>query len=319
MAKPFSVVVVTCNHEKFIVECLESIKNQSVSEIELVVIDDASTDNTNVIVDSWLSKNKTRFVRRDFIRNEERLGVSHTHTLGVSQSTGDLVKYISGDDLLCENALENIIRFASSLSVFYFGYGIAMPFYDNLATGTRIFTEEIPKSRFLKDYGNDCKKQFRKLACFDFIPAPSSFFSRRAIERVGFFDAEFNRTEDWHTWLKFLLNDMNYSVLKKPIAMWRRHRQSISTSSSISADKEFLINQKMVIDKYIIPNMNRLSPLERYHVVCDKKYRETLAKGAKKATSKVVSKIYLALDPMMWRRIIEIVRSGSNKEIKHNL
>jgi len=191
-----------------------------------------------------------------------------------------------------------------------------MPFYDNLATGTRIFTEEIPKSRFLKDYGNDCKKQFRKLACFDFIPAPSSFFSRKAIERVGFFDTEFNRTEDWHTWLKFLQNDMNYSVLKKPIAMWRRHRQSISTRSSISADKEFLRNQLRVIDKYIIPNMNRLSLLERYHVVCDKKYRKTLAEGTKKTASRLLSKTYLALDPMMWRRIIEIVLSGSSKEIR---
>lgn len=319
MVHHFSVVVVTHNHEHFVEECLESINNQSLKKIELVVIDDASTDNTSDVVDRWFSRNDKRFVRKVLIRNEVRLGVSKTHTVGVSETTGYLVKYIAGDDFLCEDALENIVQFASNLSEFYFGYGIAIPFYDSLATSTRVFTEEIPRCRFLKDYGSDCKKQFRKLACFDFIPAPSTFFSRRAIEKVGFFDAEFTRTEDWHTWLKFLLNDMNFSVLRKPIAFWRRHRQSISTKSSISPDKNFLKDQIAVIDKYIIPNIDRLNCLERYHVLCDRKYRETIAEGTERTTLRFLSKAYLAIDPMMWRRIIEIMTSGSGKEIRKNL
>ena len=318
MAQLFSVVVVTHNHEHFVEECLESISNQSLKEIELVVVDDASTDNTNDVVDSWFSRNDKRFVRKVAIRNERRLGVSKTHTIGVSETTGDLVKYIAGDDLLCVNALEEIARFVSHLSEFYFGYGIAVPFYDSLATGTRVFTEEIPRSRFLKDYGSDCKRQFRKLACFDFIPAPSTFFSRRAIEKIGFFDEEFTRTEDWHTWLKFLLNDMNYSVLRKPIALWRRHRQSISTRSSISPDRSFLEDQISVIDKYITPNISRLNCLERYHVFCDRKYRKTMAEGTERTTSRFLSKVYLAIDPLMWRRVVEITTSGSSKEIRLN-
>lgn len=318
MAHLFSVVVVTHNHERFVEECLDSIRDQSLEEIELVVIDDASIDNTSDIVDRWFSRNDKRFVRKILIRNEVRLGVSKTHTVGVSKSSGDLVKYIAGDDLLCENALENIIRFVADLPEFYFGYGMAIPFYDSLATGTRVFNEEIPGSRFLKDYGGDCKKQFRKLACFDFIPAPSTFFSKRAIESVGFFDAEFTRTEDWHTWLKFLLNGMNYSVLRKPIAFWRRHRDSISTKSSISPDKLFLKDQIAVVDKYVTPNIERLNCLERYHVFCDRKYRETMAEGTERTISKFLSKAYLAIDPMMWRRIVEIAASDSSKQIRKN-
>ena len=53
-----SVVITNYNHEEYIVECLDSIKNQTYKNIEIIIIDDASTDNSVEVINNWIEINK---------------------------------------------------------------------------------------------------------------------------------------------------------------------------------------------------------------------------------------------------------------------
>ena len=77
----FSIVVLSYNQKSLIKETLNSIYNQSFKNIELVISDDASTDNTQKIITEWVEKN---------------LGISANHTAGIKLATGGFVKYIGG-------------------------------------------------------------------------------------------------------------------------------------------------------------------------------------------------------------------------------
>ena len=62
-----SVILVTYNSAKFVTETLESIKEQSYDNIELIITDDCSFDGTVEVCNNWIEKNKTRFVKTNII------------------------------------------------------------------------------------------------------------------------------------------------------------------------------------------------------------------------------------------------------------
>lgn len=62
-----SVVITNYNHEKYIVDCLDSIRNQTYKNIEIVIIDDASTDNSIEVINNWIEVNKYSLQKENFI------------------------------------------------------------------------------------------------------------------------------------------------------------------------------------------------------------------------------------------------------------
>ena len=71
-----SVPVITYNSSKFVLETLESIKAQTYQNIELIISDDCSTDNTVELCQKWVEENKERFVRTQIITSDLNTGVS---------------------------------------------------------------------------------------------------------------------------------------------------------------------------------------------------------------------------------------------------
>ena len=92
--------IVTCfNKEKFIEDCLLSIKNQTYSNKELIVIDDCSTDNSFEILKNF-DKNCTDFTVK-IIRNEKNQGQLASFLNGLENAEGEFVTLTDGDDILC--------------------------------------------------------------------------------------------------------------------------------------------------------------------------------------------------------------------------
>ena len=95
-----SVIVVVYNSSKTVLETLESIKNQTYKNIELVITDDASSDNTIEIVTEWGEKNRNYFNNFLVLKTEKNTGVSANVARGIQASKGEYYKDIAGDDLL---------------------------------------------------------------------------------------------------------------------------------------------------------------------------------------------------------------------------
>ena len=85
-----SVVVITYNSSKYILECLDSIYNQTYQKIELIISDDCSKDNTVEICRDWLAVNDDRFLGTNLVLSEINTGVSANCNRGVHVSHGEI-------------------------------------------------------------------------------------------------------------------------------------------------------------------------------------------------------------------------------------
>ena len=91
--KKVSVIIPMFNSEKYIVECLNSVINQTYHNLEIIVIDDCSTDNSINLVNSLKDK------RINLIKMKKNSGVSKARNKGVNKATGDYICFLDSDDV----------------------------------------------------------------------------------------------------------------------------------------------------------------------------------------------------------------------------
>lgn len=161
-----SIIVPTKNSAKFLGECLESIKNQTYQNIELIVVDNNSTDNTKEIARKYTGK--------VFNQGHER---SAQRNFGVVQSNGEYVLIIDSDMKLSEKVVENcVIKIESNKKI----VGII-----------------IPEESFGEGFWAQCKKLERSFYVgVDWMEA-ARFFRKETYEEVGGYDENMVSGEDW--------------------------------------------------------------------------------------------------------------------------
>ena len=86
-----SIIVVTYNSSKYILETLESAKDQTYKNIELIVTDDSSKDNTVELCKEWMQKNSARFVRTEVITVPQNSGIAANCNRGVNAAEGTCI------------------------------------------------------------------------------------------------------------------------------------------------------------------------------------------------------------------------------------
>lgn len=100
-----SIIVPVYNVEKYLEECLESLVNQTYKNIEILLIDDGSKDNSGKICDEYAEKDK-----RIKSIHQKNSGVSKTRNNGIELASGDYVMFVDSDDWLEKNACELLIN-----------------------------------------------------------------------------------------------------------------------------------------------------------------------------------------------------------------
>lgn len=109
---PFiSVIVPTYNSSKFFKATLESVKEQNYSNIELIVSDDCSTDNTVLLFEKWIKENQRIFKNAILITSPINTGLTKNCNRAFNSAKGEWIKYIEGDDLLNANCIQNYVDY----------------------------------------------------------------------------------------------------------------------------------------------------------------------------------------------------------------
>ncbi|MGL5050852.1 MAG: glycosyltransferase family 2 protein [Fusobacteriaceae bacterium] len=102
-----SIIVPAYNVEKYIKRCLDSLINQTLKEIEIIVINDGSTDFTGNIVKDFLKKDN----RIKYIEQENR-GLAGARNRGLKEAQGKYINHLDGDDYIDKNYYEDMFRHA---------------------------------------------------------------------------------------------------------------------------------------------------------------------------------------------------------------
>lgn len=251
-----SVIVITYNSADFILETLESIKNQTYKNIELIITDDKSKDNTVQICNNWIKENKGRFINFRIIVTANNSGIPANCNRGIQASKGEWIKLIAGDDVLLPDAIEKYIAFAEQNEECEIIHAkvIRMVHNGNILEYTN--AEKSPKTLHQR---MSPKKQFKLLRFSSMVKAPSVFIKKILLENLGYFDETIRLCEDWPFWLKLTLYGKRFYFLNEETVFYRIHEKSVYSGS----ENKFLITpfysiEKIIYEKYIRKNINLL-------------------------------------------------------------
>ena len=102
-----SIIVPVYNGEKSIERCLRSIQNQSYTNIEVIVVNDGSTDHTEKVIKKYVEEDaRFHYIKKD------NTGVSDSRNIGMASAKGEYFQFVDGDDWLVKRATEEFVRTA---------------------------------------------------------------------------------------------------------------------------------------------------------------------------------------------------------------
>jgi alpha-1,3-rhamnosyltransferase len=105
MSSLISIIVPLYNHEHYIVQTLESFKHEGYARLEVVVLDDGSSDNSYAVAKAWFMENPNAF-ERVVLEQQKNQGITKTLNNLVQLATGDFITMVASDDLLLPNGLQ---------------------------------------------------------------------------------------------------------------------------------------------------------------------------------------------------------------------
>ena len=216
-----SVIIPVYNEEDYLNECLDSIVNQSLEDIEIICVDDSSTDNSLNILKSYESDNRIKIISKE----HSGLGASRNVALDIAQ--GEYIVFLDSDDYLNLNALESLYDLAENKSLDCIIYKIAN---FNSATRKESHTDYFDM-KFLRDQVGGKVFDWAHVKDYLFkisVTSPSKMFKRQTIENIRF--PEGLLFEDNLFFIKVLFNAQRMYFLDEYLYFRRIHSHSITNS-----------------------------------------------------------------------------------------
>ncbi|MDY9918308.1 MULTISPECIES: glycosyltransferase [Proteiniphilum] len=253
-----SVILVTYNSAPYVVETLESVKKQTWKNIEIIISDDGSTDNTILLCSGWIERNEDRFVSIKLITVEKNTGIPSNCNRGLRAANGEWIKMIGGDDKLLRNAVTDNLTYARCFPDASFIISDVQEIDEN---GMLIRDSVINKGLIFFSSLPTAKKQLKNYSRWPFfLNSPTFFFKRELIDKIDYIDEEFRIFEDMTTLVRVMENGIKLYYMRKPTVAYRVHRSSISRSLQMD---EFRKKETFrFFRKYRKPHLNPFNPID---------------------------------------------------------
>lgn len=244
-----SIVIPAYCHEKYIESCLESVCMQTYRNIEVIIFDDNSSDNTFEIVQHYKEKLEKRFDRVVCHKNPQNMGVVKNENEMIKLCRGKYIKSIASDDMLMKNAIEDLVEYFEAHTEYDIIFSNAL-YCDE--------TEKYPLNEEKKYKYVYEKKPYlqmnimQQLYEYNFIAAPTVLFKKDTFEKYGLYDEEFT-IEDWEYWLR-ISESGKVGYCDTVTVAYRIVGQSLSHFTNNDAGrrrlKNMYNNQLKILDKY---------------------------------------------------------------------
>lgn len=239
-ARLVSVVMPAYNAERFIRQAIDSVLNQTYPDVELIVVDDGSTDGTAAVALSY--GDRLRYVRQENARQ------AAARNLGLSLAAGDLIAFLDADDAWLPEKLEKQVALWES-----------RPELGLVGCSTRLIDEQ---GRALRDCRANLRGGcLRKILLREYEGAgvgSTALVPRGVFDAVGDFDPALPPCEDsdflWRVASRYPLN-----FVDEPQVLYRQHGENSHRNLSRAAAGWLAISRKVFLDE----NVRRLSWVTR--------------------------------------------------------
>lgn len=252
LAPAVTVIAVCYNHERFVVECLDSIRRQTFTDFELIVIDDKSSDASVELISSWIEKN---FPQANFIAHHTNIGLCKTLNEALALAAGEFIGLIATDDTWLEHKLERQVAKLRELPA-----DVALVFSDAEQMDEQGTT--LPES-FIQAHrpagAGDDLHCFEQLAEGNFIPAMATLIRRSALKEIGGYDERLSY-EDYDMWLR-LADRYTLAFLPDIVARYRIVTTSMVRTLFVRPNPRHSYSIFLIHEKWI--DSGRLTPAQR--------------------------------------------------------
>lgn len=212
-----SVIVPLHNYAHYIEENIQSIQKQSFGHWELIIVDDASTDQPHKVIKPYLS-DQIRLIRKD--KNE---GYGAAKNTGLRMSVGEFIVILDADDTLPSASLHHRVKFLKAHKLKWV-HGNALEFYNHKPYEYN-FVKRKSYKRFIA---------IKKSRVYDdvwrCIHAQTVMVERAVYELVGLYDESFRSMGDKEMWARIVNHVGPPGYLNKPLVYYRQHGEQMHRS-----------------------------------------------------------------------------------------
>ncbi len=231
----FTIVVPAYNAARTITSCVNSVLGQTVNQLELVVVDDGSTDDTGQLV-ARLDDPRIRILR------QANAGLPAARNTGTKQARAPVTCYLDSDDLLLPNYLEVVHQSFSRDPAIDFVYTDAWTFDDRTRRVRRATTAQYQRPP--RPAPNSARDLFRELLKRNFIIVPVAVRTD-VIAAAGLFDETMTSAEDWEMWLRLSSAGHRATEAPGPLGLRRQHAEQMSSDTLRMIDNKLYALEKL--------------------------------------------------------------------------
>jgi glycosyltransferase involved in cell wall biosynthesis len=203
-----SIVLPTYNGARFIRQSLESCLRQDYLDLEVIIVDDCSTDNTSEILAEYRVEPRVRL-----IRHESNKTLPVALNTGFALASGAFLTWTSDDNLYETNAISTLASFLNDHPEVGFVY-----------SDFRLIDEDGVPFRTVSAGQPEALRQRCQIACF--------LYRRAVYAAVGEYDPQLFRIEDYDYWLR-VAQEFKLAWLPRVLYNYRRHRASLTSTGNL--------------------------------------------------------------------------------------
>lgn len=228
-----SIIIPVYNVEQYLDRCMESVVRQTYTDLEIILVDDGSKDNSSAICDKWGKKDN-----RILAIHQKNGGLSNARNTGINNASGKWIMFVDSDDVVSSNIVELLMQLAVSQGADIAIGGVMHIFDENSIT----FTEQVAPV-FTYDAAHAIREMWYQ---HSFLPSAwgkiykrSLFGNIRFTEKILFEDIDLMHELFWNS------NKIVYSNI--PLYGYVHRENSITTSKFSVRDCDILkISEKMI-------------------------------------------------------------------------
>ena len=203
---PLVSVVITCyNYGKYLAGCVESVLGQTYEDVDITIVNDGSTDETDCVVQELLPHEKISYIKQD------NAGQANAKNTGIRNSKGQYVAFLDADDLWEKDKLEKQMALFSSDSV-----GVVFSRFRCIDEKGLDIDVEPPAGYLSPRRG----KVTNFLYLDNFVPFSSSVIRRECLSKFGGFDESLKMAIDWDLWLR-ISTQYEFDYIDEPLLIYR--------------------------------------------------------------------------------------------------
>lgn len=227
-----SIYTLTYNSSKTILDTLESIYRVNYPNIELIVSDDKSKDNTIEVVRDWVESHRDRFKRIEVLTVPQNTGVAKNQKRAVAACRGKWIKNIAGDDALFPDSIDKLLKFVAE-----------HPEARMIQAKTARYDTYLDDEHFIEIHGSKdepinkvstAKQQFDILLCWSCIDAPAMFYHHSVFDIPDFKTCGYKGLEDYPWFLRYTYLGHKIYFCDEVVSKYRKSSTSLQRTGNFN-------------------------------------------------------------------------------------